>query len=149
MERTLREKGITVMAAKKGPKKMTTAHKEALAQGREQGRAVRTYLTALEENKPRRGRRRTPQSITKRLAAIDAALPDADPLKRLQLTQERLNLQQELERADGKVDLAALEKEFVEAAGPYSSRKGISYAAWRELGVPAAVLSKAGISRSA
>lgn len=148
MERTLRQKGMTVMAGKKGPKKMTAEHKDALAQGRQQGRAVRTYLTALEENKPRRGRRRTPQSITKRLAAIDAALPEADPLKRLQLTQERLDLQQELERADGKVDLAALEKDFVEAAGPYSSRKGISYAAWRELGVPAAVLSKAGISRS-
>lgn len=137
-----------VMAAKKGPKKMTAEHKEALAQGREQGRVVRTYLTALEENKPRRGRRRTPQSITKRLGAIDAALPDADPLKRLQLTQERLDLQQELERADGKVDITALEKAFVRAAGPYSSRKGISYAAWRELGVPAAVLAKAGISRA-
>ena len=149
MEQSLPEKGTRLMAAKKGPKKMTDEHKQALAQGREQGRAVRTYLTALEENKPRRGRRRTPQSITKRLAAIDAALPDADPLKRLQLTQERLDLQQELERADGKVDLASLEKDFVDAAGPYSSRKGISYAAWRELGVPAAVLSKAGISRSA
>ena len=137
------------MAGKKGPKKMTDEHKAALAQGRDQGRAVRSYLTALEENKPRRGRRRTPQGITKRLAAIDAALPDADPLKRLQLTQERLDLQQELERADGTVDLAALEAAFVKAAGPYSTRKGISYAAWRELGVPAAVLSKAGISRSA
>ena len=137
------------MAAKKGPKKMTPEHKEALAQGRQQGRAVRAYLTALEENKPRRGRRRTPQGITKRLAAIDTALPDADPLKRLQLTQERLDLQQELDRADGTVDLAALETEFVKAAGPYASRKGISYAAWRELGVPAAVLGKAGISRSA
>ena len=136
------------MAGKKGPKKMTDEHKAALAEGREQGRAVRSYLTALEENKPRRGRRRTPQGITKRLAAIDAALADADPLKRLQLTQERLDLQQELERADGTVDLASLEKAFVQAAGPYSSRKGISYAAWRELGVPAAVLSKAGISRS-
>ena len=137
------------MAAKKGPKKMTPEHKEALAQGRQQGRAVRAYLTALEENKPRRGRRRTPQGITKRLAAIDTALPDADPLKRLQLTQERLDLQHELDRADGTVDLAALETEFVKAAGPYASRKGISYAAWRELGVPAAVLGKAGISRSA
>ena len=137
------------MAAKKGPKKMTPEHKEALAQGRQQGRAVRAYLTALEENKPRRGRRRTPQGITKRLAAIDTALPDADPLKRLQLTQERLDLQQELDRADGTVDLAALETAFVQAAGPYASRKGISYAAWRELGVPAAVLGKAGISRSA
>ena len=30
----------------------------------------------------------------------------------------------------------------------YSARKGISYAAWRELGVEPAVLKKAGISRS-
>ena len=29
----------------------------------------------------------------------------------------------------------------------YAQRKGISYAAWRELGVPADVLKKAGISR--
>jgi hypothetical protein len=36
----------------------------------------------------------------------------------------------------------------VKAASAYSARKGISYAAWRELGVEAAVLKRAGISRS-
>ena len=36
---------------------MSDAHKEALAEGREQGRAVRRYLEALEANKPRRGRK--------------------------------------------------------------------------------------------
>jgi len=47
-----------------------------------------------------------------------------------------------------KVDLSALESEFVKTASKYAQRKGISYAAWRELGVSADVLKKAGISRS-
>ena len=46
-----------------------------------------------------------------------------------------------------KVDLSALEADFVKTAAKYAERKGISYAAWRELGVPADVLKKAGISR--
>ena len=37
------------------------------------------------------------------------------------------------------------ERAFVEAAAPYGERKGISYKAWREVGVPAAVLKRAGI----
>ena len=34
------------------------------------------------------------------------------------------------------------------AAAEYGRRKGITYAAWREAGVPSAVLSRAGIARS-
>ena len=79
---------------------------------------------------------------------IDTELVTADPLKRLQLIQERLDLKAELDAAGEKVDLSGLEKEFVDAAAAYSARKGISYAAWRELGVEAAVLKRAGISRS-
>jgi hypothetical protein len=45
--------------------------------------------------------------------------------------------------------MSALEKEFVRAAKGYSERKGITYGAWREFGVPAEVLRKAGISRGA
>jgi hypothetical protein len=37
----------------------------------------------------------------------------------------------------------------VKSAAPYSERKGITYSAWREVGVPANVLEKAGISRRA
>ena len=54
----------------------------------------------------------------------------------------------ELDATNEKVDLSGLEKEFIAAAAAYSARKGISYAAWRELGVEPAVLKKAGISRS-
>jgi uncharacterized protein YicC (UPF0701 family) len=128
---------------------MSAEHKAALAEGRNQGRAVRRYLDALEAHRPRRGRKRTPESITRRLAKIEQELATAESLKRLHLVQERLDLQSELATMDDKVDLGELEKEFVSAAKPYSERKGISYAAWRELGVPANALKQAGISRAA
>jgi len=124
-------------------------HKAALAEGRTQGRAVRRYLEALEAHKPKRGRKRTVDSMTKRLERIEVEILEADPLKRLQLVQERLDLIDEIGSAETKVDLGALESEFVRAAKSYSERKGISYAAWRELGVSASVLKQAGVARSA
>jgi hypothetical protein len=127
---------------------MSDEHKAALAEGRNQGRSVRRYLDALEAHKPKRGRRRTPESIQKRLDRIDVELQSADPLKRLQLIQERLDLNAELDATRTTVDLAGLEQAFVRDAKAYSARKGISYAAWRELGVEPAVLKQAGIKRS-
>jgi len=81
------------------------------------------------------------------IEAVEAQLPDADPVKRLQLVQERLDLQAELATKEDAVDLDAVEKGFTAAAKGYSERKGISYAAWREIGVPAATLKVAGITR--
>jgi hypothetical protein len=127
---------------------MSNEHKAALAEGRDQGRAVRRYLEALEANKPRRGRKRSPESMKKRLNTIEAEIAAADPLKRLHLVQERLDLQSALEASESNVDLAQLEKDFVKSAAPYSERKNISYSAWRELGVPTDVLDKAGITRA-
>ena len=134
--------------AKKSKKPMSDEHKAALAEGRAQGRAIRAYLEALEAHKPKRGRKRTPDSVRKRLTALDTEIAEADPLKRVQLIQERLDLQGELASLEETVDLSALEAGFVDAAKEYSARKGISYTAWRELGVPAPVLKAAGISRS-
>jgi hypothetical protein len=126
---------------------MSDTHKAALAEGREQGRAVRRYLEALEAHKPRRGRKRTPESIQRRLAAIEEQLPEADALTRLHLVQERMNLANELAAGDNSVDMSLLEEGFVEAAAPYGRRKGITYAAWREAGVDPSVLRRAGIRR--
>jgi hypothetical protein len=128
---------------------VTDEHKAAMAEGRTQSRAISSYLEALDLHRPKRGRKRTTDSIDKRLAAIDAELPTANPIKRLSLIQERLDLASERGSLGASVDLSAYEDEFVAAAGPYSRRKGITYAAWRELGVPPAVLKRAGISRSA
>jgi len=126
---------------------MTQEHKDALAQGREQGRSVRRYLDALEAHRPKRGRKRTPESIQKRLDDIETRLEDADPLTRLQLRQERRDLQSELETKSNGVDLVQLEEDFVQSAKAYGERKGISYATWREQGVDPAVLRRAGIRR--
>lgn len=126
---------------------MSPAHKAALAEGRAQSKAVRDYLEALEQNKPKRGRKRTPDSVKKRLAAVESALPDAGGIKRVQLIQERIDLTAELGSMDTKVDLSGLEKAFVKSAKSYSKSKGITYAAWRQSGVPAEVLKRAGLTR--
>ncbi len=98
-------------------------------------RAVRDYLKALEANQPRRGRKRTPDGVRRQLAAIDAQMDGASVTKRLSLIQQRLDLEAELERlqAAGSIDLSALEADFVAHAAAYSGKRGISYAAWREV----------------
>ena len=127
---------------------MSDEHKAALAEGREQGRVVRRYLEALEWHRPKRGRKRTPESITKRLAAIDEQLPAADPLNRLHLVQERLDLEFELAAGSGDgAELEELELAFIEVAADYGERKGLTYGAWRGVGVEPRVLKAAGIGR--
>jgi hypothetical protein len=128
---------------------MTDQHKAALSQGRQEGRAVRDYLDSLRTNKPKRGRKRTADSIRKRLDAIDDELTTADALTELKLVQERRNLQEEMESKSAAVDQTAVEDAFVQVAKSYGERQGISYNAWREVGVPAPVLKRAGIGRTA
>lgn len=135
--------------AKRGPKgPLSPEHKAALAAGRTEGKIVRDYLEALRTNKPKRGRKRTPESIKARLAAIEDELQGADPLEELRLLQERRDLTKELETQGTGVDLAALEAEFVKIAKSYSERQGIAYATWRDVGVEAAVLKSAGLART-
>ncbi len=135
------------MASKRGPKQMTEDHLAKLEHGRAEGRAVRAYLEALRETKPKRGRKRTSESIAKQLADIEARLPEASAIEELKLVQDRRDLQAELATMGESVDVSALEAAFVKVAKAYGDRKGISYASWREVGVPAAVLARASIPR--
>jgi hypothetical protein len=127
---------------------MSDEHKQALAIGREESRLVRKYLEALEAHKPKRGRKRTSEGIESRLHQIESKLPNADPLTRVHLVQERINLEHELSTKEEAIDLEALEADFIQAARGYGERKGITYAAWREAGVDANVLRRAGIPRT-
>lgn len=137
------------MPAKREAKRgMSEEHKASLAQGRTEGRAVRNYLDGLRATAPRRGRRRTAESVQRQLSKIDAEIATADPVRHLKLVQTRRDLQIELESMAQVVDMGALETAFVEVARSYSERQGISYQSWREVGVPAAVLARAGVSRS-
>ena len=136
------------MATRSKKTPMSDDHKEALAEGRNHARIVGRYLEALEANKPKRGRKRTPDSVKKRLASVAEELKDASGLTRLNLLQERRDLEVELATMQGGTpDLTGLEKEFVKVAKSYSGKKRISYGAWREFGVPPDVLKKAGITR--
>jgi hypothetical protein len=143
------------MATKKTPPKraakkrqMSDAHKAALAVGREQGRLVRRYIEALEATKPKRGRKRTAETVAKRLLAVEAELSSAVGLGKVHLVQELMDLQSELAQKTEAVDLQALEEGFISAAKEYGDRKGITYGAWRAVGVPASVLKSAGIARA-
>jgi hypothetical protein len=136
------------MATKPGKRSMTDQHKAALAEGRAQGRIVANYLDALEAHRPRRGRKRTIDTVRRQLAETSQQIKDAGGSGRLELIQRRRDLETELDTMQaGGADLPALEREFVKVGKGYAARKGISYASFREFGVPAEVLAKAGINR--
>lgn len=134
-------------AKKRGPKVVTDAHKAAMAVGRAESRAVSSYLEVLEANRPKRGRKRTAESVNARLEAIVEELDGADMLARVNLIQERMDLEYELAVMDDRIDISEYEAEFLAVARSYSDRRGITYAAWREAGLDAAILKKAGITR--
>ncbi|MEX0953141.1 MAG: hypothetical protein WDZ26_04860 [Nitriliruptoraceae bacterium] len=129
-------------------RQMTREHKEALALGRAQGKAIREYLAALETGR-KPGRRLDADTINQRLVDVQNEIDaEPDPARRVELIQRRLDLEQRLIALQDQPDMDALERGFVDAAAEYSERKGISYAAWREAGVPAAALKAAGIART-
>jgi hypothetical protein len=126
---------------------MTDDHKQALAQGRLEARQIKAYLAALGNRK--RGRPITRESVTARIERLNTQIAaETNPLKALDMRQARLEAERQLAALEDPVDLTALEAGFTAHAAAYSERKGISYAAWREAGVPAAVLKKAGVTRT-
>lgn len=129
-------------------RQVSESQKKAMAKGRANSRVVKEYLEALERNRPRRGRKRTPAGIRKRLDAIAVEMDDATQLAKLDMVQERINLEAELDQLLAVEDISDKEQAFLSIANEYSASRGISWAAWREMGVPSAVLREAGLSRS-
>lgn len=129
------------------PRTMSDEHRQAMKKARIENRAVSAYLQALADNPPRRGIRRSPERIANRIAEIGETFDEATPLKQVQLIQERMNLEAALEKLNDMVDISELEADFVEVVAAYSNRKGISYAAWREMNVPVGVLKRGGVAR--
>ncbi len=126
---------------------MSAEHKAALAAGRRESRAIKLYLEALASRRP--GRPVTPDTLAKRIKDLEKRIEvETNPLRAVDLRQARIDAEKSLESAKGSADTASLESDFARLAKAYSKRKGISYAAWREAGVPPAVLKKAGINRA-
>ena len=126
---------------------MSEEHKAAIAVGRIEATAVRDYLEALDSNRPRPGRRRSVASLEAKREAIDAQIVDAKPIHRLNLMQERRDIEAILEAMQVEPDMAVVEDGFATHAAAYGRRKGIQYVTWREFGVPTDMLARAGITR--
>lgn len=127
---------------------MSEEHKAALARGRREARIIKPYLDALGSRK--RGRPVTPSTLRKRIEGLEQRISaETNPLKAIELRQARIDAERRLATLDGADVLSDLEAGFIKYAASYSTRKGISYAAWREAGVPAAVLKRAGVTREA
>jgi len=123
---------------------MSQDHKEALAQGRKEAHAIKAYLKVLEGRKS--GRPITREGLEKRINQLNERIEASeDPLKSLELIQARLEVEDGLANVDDHEDFDALEAGFVANAKAYSQRKGVSYTAWREFGVPAATLRDASV----
>src|SRR2546430_1047603 len=103
---------------------MTRAHKQALALGRDDSRAVSRYLEALDAGKPRPGRPRSIQSMQTQLKAVETRVKGARGVDRLLALQQRADLRAALAQRNDKVDLAAAERAFVKAARGYGDPKG-------------------------
>lgn len=127
---------------------MTQAHKDALAEGRRQGHAVRKYLEWLDRDK-KRGPKVSPDRLKARIEDLqDQIDAQEDPQLRLELVQQRLDAERDLANREDEENLDDIVADFVRIAKSYSDRKGITYTAWRELGVPASVLRDAGVPRT-
>jgi len=127
---------------------MSADHKAKLAQGRKESRVVAKYLDAITAGKGKRGRKRTPESISMQITKIEREIASAPAIKRLELTQKRSDLINEKERLTARVDFSGVEREFVKVAKSYAKRNGITYGSFRSVGVSADVLKKAGITRA-
>ena len=100
------------------------------------GSAVRAYLEALSTPLPR-GRAVDVEALRVKLSAT------AEPVEKLRLIQRIYDAEHRVSASDR----AKLEEAFVAVAAVWGAANKITWAAWRELGVPADVLRKAKISR--
>jgi len=147
-------KRTTKKAAKKATKRSTqrtlsAAHKRALAEGRTMSATVDRYLSAVNTTK-QRGRKVSKATLTQRLAAARERAKSTTGVEKVLAAQEVRDLQNKLAsmNAASGTDVKSLEAEFVRIAKKFGENRGIGYGAWRDAGVPAVVLKKAGVART-
>jgi hypothetical protein len=113
------------------------------------GRAVRRYLDVLSGKDQGPALRRGGRNVESELARIEKRLdqPDLGSLQRLKLTQARNDLLAHglPPRASGRGENDP-EAEFVKVAKPFAKLHNITYQTWLDMGVPAEVLERAGVS---
>jgi hypothetical protein len=110
---------------------------------------VNRYLAAVHTPK-RRGRKVSKATLTQRLADARGRVKTTRGVDKLLAAQEVRDLQAKLAEAatTSAVDVKIQEAAFVKVAKKFSVNRGVGYGAWRDAGVPAEVLKRAGIART-
>ena len=131
-----------------GPRKMTAAHKKALSEGRAMSATVDRYLTAISTPR-KRGRKVSRSALERRLAVAQERTKSSVGVARLLAAQDVRALRARLTDGSGNDgDIKSLQAEFIKVAKKFGENRGISYGAWRDAGVPADVLKRAGVART-
>lgn len=110
-------------------------------------RAVSTYLKSLEQQgSPSRELQKIEEQMNK---VSSAKAKTTDPVRRLKLTQEQIDLRNRKSVAhNSERRRSNAERGFIQHALAFSEANGISFSAWRRMGVPVEVLEAAGIQRA-
>jgi hypothetical protein len=110
---------------------------------------VDRYVVAINTPK-RRGRKVSKATLGLRLAEARARSKTSTGVEKVLATQAVRDLQEKIAQANAGngADLKTLEAEFVKVAKRFGENRGISYGAWRDSGVSADVLKRAGITRT-
>jgi|SRR5689334_14460780 len=128
---------------------MSASHKKALAEGRSMSLTVDRYLAVVNTPK-RRGRKVSRATLEQRLASARERSKTATGVDKVLAAQEIRDLEAKIAQLDSAsgADLKTLEAAFVKIAKKFGENRGIGYAAWRDAGVSAQVLRRAGVART-
>jgi hypothetical protein len=147
--RTSTKKAIRKASVRAGQHTLSASHKRALAEGRAMSATVDRYLASVNTPK-RRGRKVSKAALEQRLAAAHTNARSARGVAKVLAAQQIRDLQSRIANINTATgtDLKSLEADFVKIAKRFGENRGIGYGAWRDAGVPAVVLKKAGIART-
>lgn len=129
---------------------MSAAHKKALADGRRMSKTVDTYIRAIQTPNAR-GRKVSAAQIKSRLEEARQKVTTETGVNMLLAVQAVRDLDVKLHtRTNGNSETARKQATaaFIKIAAAFSKSRNISYASWRDIGVPASVLKQAGIART-
>lgn len=128
--------------------------KSTRAKRTEVSKAIGRYLDELDRGAQRGSVSLGPKGSTTDPVVVEAfadklqaeVAETTSPIRRLKLTQRVLDLRAAAEELRNRDTGESALDLFVEHAAAWAEEHGITYAAFRELGVPAAVLKQAGVT---
>jgi hypothetical protein len=138
----------TVKRATKKRAPVKKAQKAAVLDAKTEAQRISQYLRALQLKKTKMGPKAKPEVLARRVSKARDAAAMRTGIRQLEAVQRLRNLERKQADPSMNGNFEKLETNFIETAKGFGERKGIDYGTWRAVGVDAAVLKKAGITRA-